>query len=530
MTKTDPVLGCLPLLADVLGRSYGVVVEIGGDDAFTDGRTIRLPALPATADPDFLGLVRGYIDHEAAHIRHTDMALLAAENPNPLEKHIWNSFEDWRVERELARLFPGCAANFRWLIQKMFLGQGDETTLFAVLDWLLYTVRSWAVPELILDRDKLAERVKALWPGLIPRIDPILEAMMISCPDSRACLDYARQVVICIRDVAATMPMARPEEKPEGGSSGKSKAARKGKVKSGRSPIVDSRDIRDLLAASDDQLPEDLGAELRRSLVEGIKTLGHGSAVAKVMEKPLHLLDPQAKRDVDAVAAGLSARLHGLLQATKLVRVRPSRRGVLDPHRLYGIAVGEPKLFLTRQRKPGIDTTVHLLLDTSGSMRKRIDLAGQCCWAVAQALIRSGIPVAITAFAGRPDPSNTASVTPILKPGQRVRELGMVDAIGNTPLGEALWWVLQRLVQRREERKLVIVLTDGVPDNPVAARQAIAAARRIGVEVYGIGIDIRHLNTLMPGASVAIENLAELPGATFTLVGGAVLPGRKMTA
>ena len=530
MTKTDPVLGCLPLLADVLGRSYGVTVEIGGDDAFTDGRTIRLPALPATAGPDFLGLVRGYIDHEAAHIRHTDLALLATENPNPLEKHIWNTFEDWRVERELARLFPGCTANFRWLIQKMFLGQGDEPTLFAVLDWLLYTVRSWAVPELIPDRDKLAERVKALWPGLIPRIDPIIEAMMISCPDSRGCLDYARQVVICIRDVAGTTPMALPEEASKDGTPGKSKTARKGKGKSGRSPIVDSRDIRDLLAASDDQLPGDLGAELRRNLVEGIKTLGHGSAVAKVMAKPLHPLDPQAKREVDTVAAGLSARLHGMLQATKLVRVRPSRRGVLDPHRLYGIAVGEPKLFLSRQRKPGIDTTVHLLLDTSGSMRKRIDLAGQCCWAVAQALIRSGIPVAITAFAGQPDPSNAATVTPILKPGQRVRELGMVDAIGNTPLGEALWWVLQRLMQRREERKLVIVLTDGVPDDPVAARQAIAAARRVGVEVYGIGISSRHLGDLMPGANVAVDNLTDLPSATFELVGGAVLLGWKIKA
>jgi cobaltochelatase CobT len=530
MTKTDPVLGCLPLLADVLGRSYGVAVEIGGDDAFTDGWTIRLPALPATADPDFLGLVRGYIDHEAAHIRYTDLALLAAENPNPLEKHIWNSFEDWRVERELARLFPGCAANFRWLIQKMFLGQGDETTLFAVLDWLLYTVRSWAVPELIPDRDKLAERVKVLWPGLIPRIDPILEAMMISCPDSRACLDYARQVVVCIRDVAATTPRALPEEASKGGAPGKSQKTRKGKGTPKSSPIADSRDLRDLLAASEGQLPEDLGAELRRNLVEGIKTLGHGSAVAKVMEKPLHPLDPQAKREVDAVAAGLSARLHGLLQATKLVRVRPSRRGVLDPHRLYGIAVGEPKLFLSRQRKLGIDTTVHLLLDTSGSMRKRIDLAGQCCWAVAQAMIRSGIPVAITAFAGRPDPSNAASVTPILKPGQRVRELGMVDAIGNTPLGEALWWVLQRLVQRREERKLVIVITDGVPDDPVAAKEAIAAARRVGIEVYGIGILSHHLKPLMPETSIPIEGISELPAALFGLVGKAVLPGQRNTA
>jgi nitric oxide reductase activation protein len=106
----------------------------------------------------------------------------------------------------------------------------------------------------------------------------------------------------------------------------------------------------------------------------------------------------------------------------------------------------------------------------------------------------------------------------------------MVDAIGNTPLGEALWWVLQRLVQRREERKLVIVLTDGVPDDPAAAKEAIAAARQVGVEVYGIGIDTRHLEDLMPGASVAIDTLADLPTALFGLVGRAVLPGTRKTA
>ncbi len=542
MTKTSPVLGCLPLLADVLGRSYGVVVEIGGANAYTDGRTIRLPSLPATEDPDFLGLVRGYIDHEAAHIRHTDTEAMSRELLSPLEKHVWNTFEDWRVERELAHLFPGCAANFRWLIGKLFLGQSGQPTLFAVLDWLLFTVRSWSVPELIPDREILATRVNALWPGLIPRIEPILEAMIRHCPDSQSCLDYTRQVIRCIREVASTTPMARSE--PNVGDNTEGKAPSPGKKakrpsatskKTGKpakhpSPIVDSRDLRDLLTAGDDLLPTELAAVLKRMLKEGVQTLGHPLSVAKVNPKPIRPLEPQEAKKVRDAASGLGARLHGLLQASKLMRVRPSRRGVLDPHRLYGIAVNEPKLFLSRERKPGIDTTVHLLLDTSGSMSKRIALAGQCCWAVAQALTKANIPVAITAFSGRPDPSNAATVTPILKPGQRVRELGMVDAIGNTPLGEALWWVLQRLVQRREERKIVIILTDGMPDNPVIAQEAIDAAKRIGVEVYGLGIASQHLATLLPETSVAIEGLSDLPSALFGLVGQAVLPGQRKTA
>lgn len=82
---TNTILQCLPLLADILGRAYGVVVEVGGDTAFTTGRVIRLPSLPASGDAVFLGLVRGYIDHEAAHVRHTDFGAMNQAVMSPLK-------------------------------------------------------------------------------------------------------------------------------------------------------------------------------------------------------------------------------------------------------------------------------------------------------------------------------------------------------------------------------------------------------------------------------------------------------------
>lgn len=46
MLKQKDIMDCLPLLASVLGNQYGVTVEIGGSEAYTDGKTIHLPALP----------------------------------------------------------------------------------------------------------------------------------------------------------------------------------------------------------------------------------------------------------------------------------------------------------------------------------------------------------------------------------------------------------------------------------------------------------------------------------------------------
>lgn len=92
------IIKSLPLLASVLGRKYGVQVRIGGDNAFTNGNVIQLPSLSLDCNETLLGLVRGLIDHESAHIRDTDFDALKAANLTPLEKHIWNTIEDWRLK------------------------------------------------------------------------------------------------------------------------------------------------------------------------------------------------------------------------------------------------------------------------------------------------------------------------------------------------------------------------------------------------------------------------------------------------
>ena len=54
----------LPLVASVPGKKYGVKVEIGVTDAYTDGTVIRLPSLPSDVPDTLLAMARGYLDHE----------------------------------------------------------------------------------------------------------------------------------------------------------------------------------------------------------------------------------------------------------------------------------------------------------------------------------------------------------------------------------------------------------------------------------------------------------------------------------
>lgn len=479
MMNPTSVLRCLPLLADILGRAYGVNVEIGGKDAFTNGRTIRLPSLPAQADATFLGLVRGYIDHESAHIRHTDFAAIAQASPTPLEKHIWNTFEDWRVERELSRHFPGCRRNFHWLIRHLFLVPKDTLPppADAVLSWLLLRVRSWSLADLDPRCQALAEVIEKSWPGLVAEMEAILTTMRGHCPDSMACLDYTRQVVALLKNRRGLEPQL-----------------------------------------SSSAFAGDLGDILRQEVLAKAEQVGRLS-VATIGDKPLSPLSPEERAAIARVTAGLRARFLGLLQASRRVRSRPSRRGRLNSRNLHGIAVDDPVVFLSQERKPAINTALHVLLDASASMRERITLACQCCAALAQALRQGGISVGLTAFPG----SEPNTVVPIFDHGQRQPENLLVQARGQTPLGEALWWVLQRLVPLRHDRKIVLIVTDGAPDNLVNTKEAIRTARLLGVEMFGLGIDAPAILGLLPGCSVTIQALDQLPSALFALLGQAIL-------
>ena len=515
------ILQCLPLLADILGRAYGITVEVGGTEAFTNGRVIRLPSLPAAGDATFLGLVRGYIDHEAAHVRHTDFSVIGLAGMTPLEKHVWNIFEDWRVETALAASYPGCKRNFEWLIRHLFLQQHSHSRppAYAVLGWLLLTVRSWSVPDLDQRCQDEAALIDGQWPGLRLQLETILTSMRGHCPDSFACADYARQVVTCLADAARNPKPKRkavgpPEPSGPGIITGNAVGKSEGSSQDGPFGVLGAgADLQAMIDAKDDDLPADFGQVLRQSLNSGAATIGR-SSVATIGNKGVSALSATDLAEIQHITAGLRARFHGLFQATRLVRQAPSRRGRLDPHRLHGVATHDPRVFLTLRRKPAINTAVHILLDASGSMDKRIKLAGQCCHAVGQALMQTGVSVGLTAFPGR----EQNSVVPILRHGDRLHANFLVDAGGMTPLSEALWWVMQRLVTLSEERRIVLIVTDGTPDNFTAVVDTIAKAKALGIEIHGLGIDAPEVHRILPLTSRSIATLPELPEAMFSML------------
>ncbi|MBE6442233.1 MAG: hypothetical protein E7022_07915 [Desulfovibrio desulfuricans] len=76
-------------------------------------------------------------------------------------------------------------------------------------------------------------------------------------------------------------------------------------------------------------------------------------------------------------------------------------------------------------------------------------------------------------------------------------------AAGNTPLAEALWWVMQTMLKLKEARKILLILTDGKPQRMAAVRHGLGSVPKLGLEVYGIGINNSSILTLFAPAEVS---------------------------
>ncbi|EQB33810.1 cobaltochelatase subunit CobT [Sphingobium ummariense] len=166
----------------------------------------------------------------------------------------------------------------------------------------------------------------------------------------------------------------------------------------------------------------------------------------------------------------------GLLDAARLARI------VIDPARSLSYKIERDTEFR--------DTVVTLLIDNSGSMRGRpISIAAISADIMARTLERCGVKTEILGFttrawkggqsredwlaAGRPPmPGRLNDLRHIIykkadEPWRRARRnLGLMMREGllkENIDGEALLWAHQRLIARNEERRILMVISDGAP-------------------------------------------------------------------
>jgi cobaltochelatase CobT len=255
---------------------------------------------------------------------------------------------------------------------------------------------------------------------------------------------------------------------------------------------------------------------------------------------------------------GVVARLANRLQRRLMAQQNRAwefdlEEGLLDPARLARIVIDpmHPLSFKREKDTTFRDTVVTLLLDNSGSMRGRpITVAATCADILARTLERCGVKVEILGFttrawkggqsreawlaAGKPaNPGRLNDLRHIIyksadAPWRRARKnLGLMMREGllkENIDGEALDWAHKRLLARSEQRRILMMISDGAPvdDSTLSVNPGNYLERhlrwvieeietRSPVELIAIGIG--HDVTRYYRRAVTIVDAEELGGA-----------------
>lgn len=575
MNPMRTLMGALPIVAAAFGRKFGVQVQVGGDRACTNSKVIQIPAIGE--DPDAATLAWGYLTHEAAHVRYTDFqAAPDVIAKGGLVRGLLGILEDLRIENAILGPYPGARGALDevmgWLVKQGKTSapkENDPPPMVlgnAVLAMARHRYRKQGCLKGVATE---AERVlrKTFPRSFVHR----LLGLLTEVPGMRStqeAADLAKRIGALVEEEAQDPPP--PPEQPtesesdqgegDGDSAGQSEDGGDDAGQSGDAEGEDDGDsagqsesdegegdgddagqsgddgaegeddgegrkaLRAVLSAGAGDLPGDIFEEVAKALGQ------HATPTRTVLLPSLEQYDGDhaqgqvALQRVRGESAKLTARLQGLVQATQRTAARTVRRGNrLDPTKLYRVGVKDDRIFARRDEKVAPNTALGLVVDLSGSMGMtqysqpkddyRVALDAAMALALALESI-NGVSCAAVAFPGQCGERDR--VTRILSHGDRVaRRAGafVQSARGGTPMTGALWYAAADLLARREERKVILVMTDGQPDDFGRAKDMVTKATAAGIELIGVGIGVQ-VGNLFPVA-IRIGSVADLKSELF---------------
>src|SRR5712692_6411742 len=572
-----------------------VTVGFGPEPAGQSGARVRLPNPPRDLPAEEAAQLRGAADSVALRLRYHDDGVHNKRVPSgPLARAVFDAVEQARVEALGSRRMVGVAGNLEAMLDEQYRRQGFERITERTESTMAEAVRLLTREALTHEPPPpAAHKVVDLWrPWLEGKIGRDIAELDRAISDQDS---YARATRRLIQDLDLDLgelddsssddnQSQGEEAEGENESDGESDSA-------GAQPSMDGSpsdsadgdaeedgdadaDGEMMPGASDDDpgRPGRPGVQPRGRPDENAIYRAYSTIADEVVEadklcdsdelgRLRHLLDQQLSH-LQSVIARLANRLQRKLLA-KQTRAWEFdlEEGILDAARLSRI-VTNPVYPLSYKREKETDfrdTVVSLLIDNSGSMRGRpITVAAMSADILARTLERCGVKVEILGFTTRawkggqarekwiaagkpPNPGRLNDLRHIVykpaeAPWRRARKnLGLMLREGilkENIDGEALMWAHNRLLGRPEERRILMVISDGAPvdDSTLSVnpgnylekhlREVIREVERMGVvelTAIGIGHDVtryyRRAVTIVDAeqlGGVMLERLADL--------------------
>lgn len=553
----------LAMVAKAVSLNYNVDVDISGSNAMTyqkqdpyTGKTSYSISIPTVdvLDKQHMRMVRGYLDHEAGHVRFTDFTLLESLRDDvAYVMSFINIAEDIYVEREMGKRYVGCEKNLRWLSKHLFTENYEKPNLvqlrklqnnlerhfqmFVVhtMNYILYYMRAKLVADLSPFIPSEQQAVECLAPGLTKNLVPIMEKWFPILTSTYASCQFSKEMYEAIKQY-----IKRPYAGHDSAGTNPFKKSMQDKVKNyANTPKQIAEEMKDMLEEAAEfsfrkwadgwqqstftDIGKSAGAELKIMHDKFIGMFEDKSSRTFLTHSvpPLSLYTKGDKIPSNfvtkamSITAQLDAQLSGLMQSIVLNRGGHTSRGKLDPRKVYRLNVNNPRVFYRKEERLKFNAQVVILADCSGSMQgQREMMASISTYALARSLRKiPGIRTDVYYY-------SAVTFERALSQSDHISRFSRMQASGGTPTGSAVENALSFFNYWDDSRKIILLITDGEAQDMEYLRYVLQVASRNNVEVFGVGIDcnsIEEVSEQIKDCKV-IKNIRELPAAMFAML------------
>jgi Mg-chelatase subunit ChlD len=471
--------------------------------------------LAAVKDDAVIGratLVRyvGFVLHELLHRKYSRFDI---NGDTDYLRRLHNAVEDAWIERRAIR--EGVTGNIKAVLTELVQQIVDESQ---VADWTDPATYPFALAVYAREygvKTPLAQGLEPIFAEATRRID--------ACQFSSDTLEIAKWVLQQLQtlDQPKQQPEQQPEQRPEQGNGegdsqddAQADGQGDGEADGQGDGQGDAQGEGEQAGPARAPAPGQDAIEVEPNLKGGKGTMGTSWTGAGVTTPGAHLR-PHAIHDITAAVPGkLRHEVRRIFDNSGMTMFTRNRKtGSVNVHALARAGVTD-RVFKQRRDVEGIDSSVVIVLDVSGSMRRDIATVVGVGAALVETLASAQVQVAVTSFA-----SEASLVTPFGTPAAKVRQtLSRLGTGGDTNDYAAVRQAADMLLPRSEERKVIFVVTDGesVPSITKNCKEQCRAAQALGITVIGvgIGIDVSHV---YPNA-IRIDSVQDLGTTVFTKI------------
>ena len=518
--------------------------------AFIEGRrVIKIPsAWSYSADPQAAELLEGVIDHEAlGHGRFTDLDARSKAEEVGLIKFtnfsasLQNILEDVFIENQAIKAYPGVKANLARTVEILqgrgFFGAPERFVMAdpskLILGGLLNILRARLVPgqadALQVNVDALEmvlpDALGGLWTDVL---DIALEVEHSTCTQDN--IDLTVRIMALLTTASEQQPDdavddeqgsgdpssgqgdAAEDEGAQPGGEGADSADDEGSSSNGepsscpgsageeesatmedapgdtaRFTDKEVKAAREIIDTQDGEMPDtEMGDAIAVAIGKAAmpaSKLTHATQVKKISD---------ASKRVCSQVKSISDELQeALLTQVQCVKVTKHEGKRLNSRVLHRVRVGNGRVFMQKHEGEGLSTAVALLVDQSSSMKSpmvdkvhRLDAAIGIAFGLGDMLDEYEVPFQISGYS---DAYSTLKSFDAC--WSKVRKAqAQPDISGNTLTGAAMQVVLGDMVVRPEERKLLVIITDGETADPRVLASCYSEAQEMGIEVASVMI------------------------------------------